>query len=161
MSAVGGNVSLELAGTGAVTVPAGHERCYYLDLPSGSVHDVVFAARESAKNEGIAPVLQIAEYGPSGPYWYDIFAVACNDGPGGRCDRRAADEWGASVRRQSKRGRLDPCGSTVVSRLSWGASGGMAERDGGLYRDLAVRFTMDVKKFATERPPRSKECAPP
>ena len=81
------------------------------------------------------------------------------DGPQGKCDRQAADAWGAAAR-QRKRGRLDPCGSTVLTKLNWDASGGQSQRDGGLFRDFAVRFTWEVKKFATQFAPGETECVP-
>src|SRR5205809_584066 len=82
---------------GAFVASGSKESCYYVDVPAGSSHDVVFVAREATRDAGIAPVLRIAEYGPSGPYWYDFLSVVCSRADG-RCDRRAADDWGAVVR---------------------------------------------------------------
>ncbi|MEO5767478.1 MAG: hypothetical protein ABIS92_03925 [Polyangia bacterium] len=134
------------------------ETCIYLDVPAGSTHDALFVAKELDAGAGVAPRLSIAEYGPSGPFWYDVLAVTC-DGAGGRCDRRAADDWSAAAR-QRKRGRLEPCGSTVISKLLWETSGGQAVRDGGLFRDFTVRFTAEIKRFATQFAPGSTECVP-
>jgi hypothetical protein len=169
LSAVGGAASADLSGLGSlvsasdddgmpdVTRPV-PETCAYVDVPIGSTHDVELAARESISGRGLAPRMRIAEYGPKGDFWYDLIAVSC-EGSGGRCDRQAAEAWGASAR-QRKRGRLDPCGSAVVTRLRWETSGGQGERDGGLFRDFTVRFTMEVKKFATSFAPGSTECVP-
>jgi hypothetical protein len=163
MSAAGGTASLDLSDVGRVATPATaedeiREICGYVDVPTGSTHDVVFVAKESKSGGGITPRLSVAEYGPKGPFWYDVVAVSC-EGSGGRCDRRAADAWGAAAR-QRKRGRLDPCGSAVVTKLVWETSGGQAERDGGLFRDFTARFTMEVKKFETQFAPGSTECLP-
>lgn len=164
MSAAGGTASLDLSALGKVAKrPTSdseeRETCAYIDVPAGSTHNVVFVAKESAKGVGILPHLTIAEYGPQGPYWYDVVSVHCEAPDGGRCDRRAAEAWGVTAR-QRKRGRIDPCGSAVVTKLAWDTSGGQAERDGGLFRDLTVRFTMEVKKFATQFTPGSTECLP-
>jgi hypothetical protein len=158
MSAEGGVAAVELSGLGRLAVAGAPEVCAYVDVPAGSVHEVEYTAKETAKGLGVAPRLQIAEYGPKGPYWYDMMSIVC-DGPGGRCDRSAADAWGAFMR-QRKRGRLDPCGSGVITKLVWDTSGSQAMRDGGLFRDLSVRFTMELKKFATQSPPGSTECVP-
>jgi hypothetical protein len=165
ISATGGTASLDLSDLGAVASEPISDReigdgttCAYIDIPSGSSHNVLFIAKESAPGQGVAPRLQMAEYGPKGPFWYDLIAVSCN-GREGRCDRAAAILWGSAAR-QRKRGRLDPCGSTVVSKLAWETSGGQAERAGGLFADFSVQFTMEVKKFATQFAPGSTECLP-
>jgi hypothetical protein len=158
MSAEGGMAAVELSGLGTLAVAGAPEVCAYIDVPAGSVHEVEYTAKETAKGLGVAPRLQIAEYGPKGPYWYDLMSIVC-DGPGGRCDRSAADAWGAFMR-ERRRGRLDPCGSGVITKLVWDTSGSQAVRDGGLFRDFSVRFTMELKKFATQSPPGSTECVP-
>ena len=132
--------------------------CVYVDVAVGSTHQARFVALESAKGQGVAPQLSIAEYGPAGPFWYDIVSVKC-EGANGLCDRDGADAWGKAARGR-QRGRVDPCGSAVVTRLAWESSGGQAERDGGLFRDFSVGFTMEVKKFATQFAPGSSECVP-
>jgi hypothetical protein len=160
ISAVGGTAALDLTDLGRVATGAAAtgDTCAYIDVPAGSTHDAVFIAKESRLRQGVAPRLRIAEYGPKGPYWYDLVAVTC-DGPNGRCDRKAADDWAATARRRS-RGRIEPCGSAVVTKLAWETSGGQGERDGGLFRDFSTRFTMEVKKFATQFAPGSTECMP-
>ena len=169
ISAAGGTAALDLSelgtvATGAATsTPADSESivkttCAYVDVPAGSTHQGQFVALEATAGHGVAPRLAIAEYGPSGPYWYDILSVSC-EGSQGRCDRQAADAWGVAARNR-KRGRIEPCGSAVVTKLAWESSGGQAERDGGLFRDFSARFTMEVKKFATQFAPGSSECVP-
>ena len=158
MSAAGGVAAADVSGLGILTVAGASEVCAYVDVPAGSLHDVDYIAKETAKGQGVAPILKIAEYGPKGPYWYDLMSIVC-DGHNGRCDRNAADAWGALMR-QRKRGRLDPCGSGVITKLTWDTSGSEAARDGGLFRDFSVRFTMELKKFATQSPPGSTECVP-
>jgi hypothetical protein len=48
----------------------------------------------------------------------------------------------------------------VVHKLRWDSSGGQSDRDGGLFRELTVRFALEVKKFATQFAPGSTECVP-
>jgi hypothetical protein len=169
ISAAGGTAALDLSEVGTVATgvppstpddvePVARTTCAYVDVPAGSTHEGRFVALESAVGQGVAPRLAIAEYGPQGPYWYDIVSVTC-EGSQGRCDRQAADAWGAAARNR-KRGRIDPCGSAVVTKLAWESSGGQAARDGGLFRDFSTRFTMEVKKFATQFAPGSSECVP-
>jgi len=171
ISAAGGTASLDLSELGTVATGAAapapapadveasvKETCAYVDIPAGSTHQARFVALESAKGQGVAPRLSIAEYGAKGPYWYDIVSVSC-EGPNGRCDRDAADAWSRGAQGR-KRGRVEPCGSAVVTKLAWESSGGQAARDGGLFRDFSTRFTMEVKKFATQFAPGSTECVP-
>lgn len=162
LSAAGGSASLDLTGIGTIAVSGPGEKCVYVDMPSGGTHEVRLVALESVKGGGVSPIFKIAEYGPKGPYWYDVVAVRCgelNSDDDTRCDRPGADAWAARAR-QRKRGRLDPCGSAVLTGLAWETSGGQAERDGGLFRDFTVRFNMEVKKFATQFAPGSTECVP-
>ena len=42
----------------------------------------------------------------------------------------------------------------------WDSSGGTGARELGLFRDFTVKFTMEVKRFPTQFPPRSTECVP-
>jgi hypothetical protein len=158
MSARGGSATLDSPTLGHFTA-GGDETCFYVDVLPGTTSDATFTARADSAEGGVAPELQIAEYGPKGPWWYDILQVACADGPGGRCNRDAAESWGAQAKGH-KRGRIEPCGSTVISRLRWETSGGTGERELGLFRDFTVRFTMDVKRFPTQFHPGATECVP-
>ena len=158
MSAAGGSAAAEISGLGVLTVMGDKENCAYIDVPAGSTYDVTYVSKEQEKGGGVAPRMQIEEYGPKGPYWYDMININC-DGYNGRCDRNAADAWGDFVKKR-KRGRLDPCGSGVVTKLAWDTTGSEAARDGGLFRDFSVRFTMEIKKFPTQFAPGSTECVP-
>jgi len=135
------------------------EACFYIDVVPGTTHEVSFVARERRNEEGVSPVLEIAEYGPKGPWWYDVLAVKCQGGPGGHCNRDAADAWSAELKTR-KRGRIDPCGSSVIKDLKWDTTGGSGVREMGLFADFKVTFTMEVKKFATQFKPGSTECVP-
>jgi hypothetical protein len=134
------------------------EACFYVDVVPGTTHEVTFLARERRPEEGVSPVLEIAEYGPKGPWWYDVLGVKC-DGPGGHCNRDAADAWSAEAKTR-KRGRVDPCGSSVITHLKWDTTGGTGVRELGVFADFKVTFTMEVKKFATQFAPGSTECVP-
>src|SRR5687768_13072713 len=137
-----GAASLDTAfGRFAASGPA--EACFYVDVPAGQTTEVSFQAHADKPANGVAPRLQMSEYGPKGPYWYAIIDVQCQ-GQQGLCDRQGADPWAARNLRERKRGRLDPCGSAVVSKLAWNTSGGEHDRDGGLFKDLTVRFALEV-----------------
>jgi hypothetical protein len=132
------------------------QACFYIDVLPGTTSDVTFTAREGTKDGGIGPELDIAEYGPKGPWWYDVLNVRCA-GPNSRCNRDAAEAWSAEAKTR-KRGRVDPCGSSVISHLQWETSGGVSERELGIFHDFIVKFTMEVKRFPTQWPPHAKEC---
>ena len=159
MSAAAGEIVLTSPTVGRLQHDGKEEACFYLDLPAGSSHEFIIESREAQKGEGMTPSVRIAEYGPMGPYWYDVLAVGCGVGDQ-RCDRPAAKDWEQGWLAQRKRGRLDPCGSTVVSALKWDTSGGQHMMDGGLLRDFRVQFVLVVKSFATELAPRDPRCVP-
>jgi hypothetical protein len=158
LAAVGGGATLDSPTLGHFSAGA-DETCYYIDVLPGTTQAVTFTARAATKEGGIAPSLELAEYGPKGPWWYDILQVRCDAGPGGRCNREAADTWSAEAKTR-KRGRIDPCGSTVISHLHWDTSGGTGDREMGIFRDFVVDFTMEVKRFETQFQPGSTECVP-
>jgi hypothetical protein len=159
LSADGGTATLESVVLGRFQASGPAEACFYVDVPSGRTQDVAFIAKADRRDQGVSPRFRLTEYGPKGPFWYEIMNVDCI-GSGGRCDKQGIDTWVARTVSQRKRGRLDPCGSAVVSKLAWETSGAQADRDGGLYPDLTVRFTLEVKKFATQFAPGSTECIP-
>jgi hypothetical protein len=159
LAADGGSAVLDASGIGRFETGGGGDSCFYVDVPSGRKTDVSFVARAYKVENGVAPRFQLSEYGPKGPWWYEIMAVDCA-GPQGRCDRQGIDAWTTRTVTQRRRGRLDPCGSAVVSGLKWETGTGQHERDGGLYADLTVRFALEVKKFATQFAPGSTECVP-
>jgi len=158
LGADGGAAALE-GGLGHFESVGPQETCFYVDVPAGQTTDVKFSAHADKVDAGVAPRFRMAEYGPKGPYWYEIIDIECK-GQQGRCDRKGADAWAARNLKERKRGRLDPCGSAVVTKLRWDSTGGQADRDGGLYSDLAVSFALEVKKFATQFAPGSTECVP-
>jgi hypothetical protein len=158
MSAHGGTARVS-GGLGSFGASGGTDTCYYVDVPAGTTVDVAFNARADRPAEGVIPRFSLAEYGPRGPYWYRIIDVECR-GPEGRCTREGVQAWAERNLKERKRGRLDPCGSTVVSKLAWDAGNGQSQREGGLYGDLSVRFALEVKKFDTQFAPGSTECVP-
>jgi hypothetical protein len=157
LSAEGGSATLDSPTLGHFAA-RDTETCYYIDVISGTTSDVVMNAKETWPGKGMGPELSLSEYGPKGPYWYRILDVNCA-GPNRRCNRDAADAWGADVKTR-KRGRVDPCGSTVITHLGWDTSGGTGDPELGLFRDFTVKFTMEVKRFATQFRPGSTECVP-
>ena len=157
LGAIGGGATLDSPTLGHFAADS-DETCYYIDVLPGTTQQVTFTARASTKEGGVAPRLDLAEYGPKGPWWYDILSVRCS-GPGDRCNREAADSWSAEAKTR-RRGRIDPCGSTVISHLHWDTSGGTGDRELGMFRDFTVDFTMEVKAFATAFHPGATECVP-
>lgn len=158
VAADGGEASLESGTLGRFAGKGGRDSCYYVDLVGGSTHSFSFVGQAADVDRGFGPRFMLREYGATGPFWYDIVSAACDNGTG-RCDRKGAEAWGESLKTR-KRGRLEPCGSAVITGLNWETSGGQHERDGGNFRDLTVSFTMEVKKFATQFAPGSTECIP-
>jgi hypothetical protein len=159
MSVAAGDIVLTSPTLGRLQHDGKEEACYYVDLPAGSNHEFVIESREAQKGQGMIPTVHIAEYGPKGHYWYDVLAIGCGFGDH-HCDRAAATEWEQEWLTQRKRGRLDACGSVVVSALKWDTSGGQHMMDGGLLRDFRVQFVLQVKAFATQLPPRDPRCMP-
>lgn len=155
----GGDAVLDSATLGRFGVKGAIETCYYVDVPAGSKHSATFTATAVRPEDGMAPRVRVAEYGPKGPWWYEILSIDCT-GPQGRCNRDGVNAWATRTVSQRKRGRLDPCGSFVVSQLKWESGGALADRDGGYYRDLTVRFDLEVKSFETQFAPGSTECVP-
>ena len=157
MSAANGQVNLDSPSAGHFEQAGPEEACFYVDLEVGLIHDFHMDSQEGEKGRGVTPHVHISEYGPSGHFWYDIVDVACGAGTRG-CDQALAREWGESWLTKRKRGRLDACGSIVVTGLKWTTSGGQAMDDGGLLRDFESSFSLEVKKFATQFPPGAAEC---
>jgi hypothetical protein len=155
LGGIGGSAVLDSPTLGHFTAGDG-EACFYIDVLPGTTSDVVFTAKEGRKEGGVGPILDIAEYGPKGPWWYDVINVRC-PGPNGRCNRDAAEAWSAEAKSR-KRGRADACGSSVVSHLQWETSASSGNRELGIFQDFTVKFTMEVKRFATQWPPHAKEC---
>jgi len=157
MSAANGEVALDSPSAGHFEQAGPQEACFYVDLQVSLIHDFHMDSREARAGGGVTPHVHIAEYGPAGPYWYDVVDIACGAGVRG-CDLPLAREWGQSWVASRKRGRLDACGSMVVSGLKWTTSGGDDAQKGGLLRDFESTFSVEVKKFATQFPPGAAEC---
>ena len=157
ISAANGKAALDSPSAGHFEQTGPQEACFYVDLEVEFLHDFHFDSREERDGSGVVPYVHIAEYGPAGPYWYDIVDIACGQGARG-CDLDLAREWADGWLAKRKRGRLDPCGSLVVSGLRWTTSGGEEAHKGGLLRDFEATFSLDVKTFATQFPPGAAEC---
>jgi hypothetical protein len=157
MSAVGGDIRLDSPSAGHFAQEGAQEACFYVDLDVNLSHDFHVDSQEGHTDVGVTPHVHISEYGPAGPYWYDILDVACGAGAGA-CTLEAAKEWGETWKATRKRGRLEACGSINVSGLKWTTSGGPGADKGGPLRDFEASFALDVRKFATEFPPGATEC---
>lgn len=157
MSAANGRVALDSPSAGHFEQTGPQEACFYVDLEVGVTHDFHLDSQEEQENGGVVPHVHLAEYGPAGPYWYDIFDITCGAGTSS-CDLESAREWGASWLQYRKRGRLDACGSITVSGVKWTTSGGADAHKGGALRDFEADFSLEVRKFATQFPPGASEC---
>jgi hypothetical protein len=157
LSAANGRATLDSPSAGHFEQTGPQEACFTVDLEVGLLHDFHLDSREERDGVGVVPHVHVAEYGPAGPYWYDIVDITCGQGARG-CDRELAREWANGWLEKRKRGRLDPCGSLVVNGLGWTTSGGEEAHKGGLLRDFEASFSLDVKKFATQFPPGAAEC---
>ena len=157
MSAANGRLSLDSPTVGHFEHRGLEEACFYVDLPVGKIHDFRLSSHEGSQGSGVTPKVHIAEYGPAGPWWYDILDITCGAGERG-CDPELARDWGESWLEHRKRGRLEACGSMMITGLKWSTSGGQAAQNGGLLRDFQADFSLEAKRFATEFPPGANEC---
>jgi hypothetical protein len=160
MKSHGGDVVLDSPTVGHYRYPGGDdEQCLYIDLAESSTHQFTIESHELQKGQGMAPAVHIAEYGLLRHTWYDVIDIACGIAQH-HCDPITADFWRDEWTTKRKRGRLDPCGSTVVSSLRWDTSGGLHMQDGGALRDFRVQFKLQVKGFTPELPPNDPRCIP-
>jgi hypothetical protein len=103
---------------------------------------------------GVSAEWTISEYGAKTKSWYDTFRFEC--GNPGVCSFDEIDSHKAEYANM-KRGLHDPCGSTKLKGLSWDT--GKAP-DNQHPSELLVRLTLDVYKFAPEKP-HGDDCAKP
>jgi len=157
MSAAYGKASLDSPTLGHFEQAGLDEACFYVDVPSSKIYDFRLDSREGSEGGGVFPDVFIREYGPAGPYWYDVVRIACGIGDRS-CDLDLARAWSRDWLDKRKRGRLDACGSMVVTGLGWKTSGGQSSQNGGALRDFSVDFSLEVKKFATQFPPNAPQC---
>ena len=95
---VGGGATLDSPTLGHFAAGA-DEACFYIDVLPGTTSDVTFTAPRRVKEGGRRPVLDIAEYGPKGPWWYDVLDVAL---------RGAEQQVQPRRRRRVERGGQEP-----------------------------------------------------
>jgi len=157
LSAANGRVALDSPSAGHFEQSGPQEACFYVDLAIGVAHDFHLDSQEERTGGGVVPHLRIAEYGPAGPYWYDILDIQCGAGTSG-CTLESARDFGYLWLEHRKRGRLDACGSISVTGLKWTPSGGEDAYKGGALRDFEADFSLEVRKYATELPPGAPEC---
>ena len=157
LSAVNGEIKLDSPSAGHFAQSGAQEACFYVDLDINVRHEFHLDSQEGSGEVGVTPHLHISEYGPAGPYWYDIVDIACGLGAAS-CTLESAKDWGETWTATRKRGRLEPCGSINVSGLKWTTSGGSEADKGGSLRDFEASFALDVRKYATEFPPGAAEC---
>lgn len=118
------------------------DACFYVDLAPGDHHLGVRAHQDG----GLGAAVTIHEYGAAAKSWYDTFHFEC--GTPGACSNDELDQEKADLA-QAPHGLHDPCGSVKVKGVTW-ATG--TEPDQRHPEDLAVAFTLDVYKFAPDKP---------
>lgn len=124
------------------------EACFYVDLPAG---DTPVELRASDPN-GVSAEWQISELGTTTKSWYDTFRFEC--GNPGVCSFDEIDSKKAEYG-SLKRGLHDVCGSTKLKGISWDT--GKAP-DNQHPSELLVRLTLDVYKFAPDKPHGDESC---
>lgn len=128
--------------------PETAEGCFYVDLPPGK-HTLELRASNDA---GVSFDLQVKELGTKTKSWYDTFTFRC--GHPGVCSFRELDDRKAELA-AVKRNLHDACGSTKVKNVIW--DHGRAP-DHEHPSELAVRFTLDVYKFAPDKAHGDPSC---
>ncbi len=118
------------------------EACFYVDLSPG---DSPVELRASDPN-GVSAEWTISELGTQTKSWYDTFRFEC--GNPGVCSFDEIDAKKAEFAGY-KRGLRDACGSTRIKGVSWDT--GKAP-DNQHPSELLVRLTLDVYKFAPDKP---------
>jgi hypothetical protein len=128
--------------------PERAEACFYVDLPTGAQQIELRASNP----DGVSAALQIHELGTQTKSWYDTFSFAC--GVPGVC---SFEELDASKARYAgaKRQLFDPCGTTKVKAISWDH---VKAPDQPHPSELVVRLTLDIYRFAAQKPHGDDTC---
>lgn len=133
--------------------------CFYVDLVAGK-HQIVVHGEKGHDQVPLQSGLTIYEYGEpqeGGPSWYRSFHFTCGLGAS-PCTKDEIEIW-RTFQRKLPRGVLDPCGSV---RVKAGRFAGTRDQKGDeVYRDMTLRFTLNVYKFKPHRPPGSPKCKAP
>ena len=108
LAGVGGSATLDSPTLGHFAAGP-DEACFYIDVLPGTTSDMTFTATEAVREQGMPRCSSIAEYGPKGPWWYDIIDVRC-EGPSSKCNRDAADAWSAEAKAPQARAASTPAG---------------------------------------------------
>lgn len=141
------DVKLTIAGHGTFEKPGAAEpeaACGYVDLPNGK-HRVRYRVEALRPEGGIAPLLQIKEWGQQAESWYDSLAFRCStQGP---CRDVDVADWIKQLR-TVERGIHDRCGSVRVQEIRFA---GTHAPDHTLTA-LEVELTLNVYDFAPTRP---------
>lgn len=134
-------------------------QCFYVDLDPGR-HRVTLHGENRDLEVGLQTGLTIYEYGEprdGGPGWYRSFHFACGVGASS-CTKDELIDFRAA-QQKLPRGVLDYCGSVMVKGVSFG--GTRAQKGDTTYRDMTLRFSLQVYEFEPHWPPRSPKCKRP
>ena len=115
------------------------DACFYIDLPAG---DTAVEMRASDAN-GVSAQWAIRELGSETKSWYDSLVFNC--GHPGVCSFEELD----TKKAEYKDPKHDRCGSVKIKGLTWDTG---RSPDQMHPSELLVRATLDVYKFAPNRP---------
>lgn len=126
------------------------EACYYVDLPSGQ-HQLQLRASDP---NAVSAEIFVRELGTATKTWYDTFHFEC--GNPGACSYEELDAMKADYNNKTHN-IFDKCGSTQVKHIMW--DHGHAP-DGQHPSELLVQATLDVYRFAPNKPHGDSSCGP-
>ena len=122
--------------------------CFYVDLSTG-INDLELRA---SNPDGVSAAVEIHELGTKTMSWYETFAFSC--GTPGVC---SFEELDSNKQRYAgiKRHLHDPCGTTKVKTITWDSGKAPDQLHPS---ELAVRFTLDVYRFAAWKQRGDQTC---
>ncbi len=130
--------------------------CFYVDLTPGG-HAVTVHGELKDQEVGLQTGLTVNEYGSKvGHSWYRSLDFVC--GGLNKCSKAGIEAW-RNFQAKQPRGVLDPCGSVMIQRVSFGGS--RKHYQDTEYQDLTLRFKMKIYDFDPYQAPGSSECKAP
>ena len=150
LAGIGGRATLDSPTLGHFA-SAGDEVCFTIDVLPGTTSDVVFTATEAQKEGGHRAAARHRRVRTE-----RAVLVRRHERPLRRSERQVQPRRRRRVERRGEgpqaRARR-PVWIAVISRLVWDTSGGVGNRELGLFKDITVKFTLEVKRFPTQWPP--------
>jgi hypothetical protein len=128
--------------------PERTDACFYVDLAPGKTPVLLRASHP----DGVSFALEIHELGAQTHSWYDTFRFNC--GHPGVCSFDELADRKAELA-QVVRGLHDKCGSTMIKGVAWDHG---RSPDHAHPSELAIELTLDVYKFAPDKPAGGPGC---